>query len=105
MSGGGAESKGDTEPEAGSRLCTVSTESDMGLDLVNRKIMTQAHVGRSTDRAIQARLLNHLGDRQAVFHRSDCIFHSPVHRRGPTSRPCQYLSSSQEGGDSVSLRF
>ena len=40
MSGGGAESEGDTEPEAGSRLCTVSTESDVGLDLVNREIMT-----------------------------------------------------------------
>ena len=40
MSGGGAERKGDTESEAGSRLCTVSTEPDAGLELTDRKIMT-----------------------------------------------------------------
>ena len=38
MSGGGAESEGDTEPEAGSRLCVVRTEPDAGLELVNREI-------------------------------------------------------------------
>ena len=40
MSRGGAETEGDTESEAGSRLQPVSTEHDVGLELVNRKIMT-----------------------------------------------------------------
>ena len=40
MSRGGAEREGDTESEAGSRLCTVSTEPDVGLELTNREIMT-----------------------------------------------------------------
>ena len=40
MSGGGAESKGDTESETGSRLRAVSTEPDAGLELVNHEIMT-----------------------------------------------------------------
>ena len=40
MSRGGAEREGDTEPEAGSRLCSVSTEPDVGLELTNREIMT-----------------------------------------------------------------
>ena len=40
MSRGGAEREGDTESEAGSRLQAVSTESDAGLELTNRKIMT-----------------------------------------------------------------
>ena len=34
------ETEGDTESEAGSRLRAVSTESDMGLKLINCKIMT-----------------------------------------------------------------
>ena len=38
MSGGGAERDGDTE--AGSRLRAVSTEPDVGLELMNREIMT-----------------------------------------------------------------
>ena len=38
MSGGGAQREGDTEPEAGSRLHTVSTEPDVGLELTNREI-------------------------------------------------------------------
>ena len=37
---GGAEIGGDTESEAGSRLPAVSTESDAGLELTNRDIMT-----------------------------------------------------------------
>ena len=37
---GGAESKGDTESEAGSRLRAVSTEPDAGLELTNREITT-----------------------------------------------------------------
>ena len=37
---GGAEREGDTESQAGSRLCTLSTEPDAGLELVNCKIMT-----------------------------------------------------------------
>ena len=40
MSGGGAESEGDTESEAGFRLRAVSTEPDAGLELTNHEIMT-----------------------------------------------------------------
>ena len=47
--GGGAEGEGDTESEAGSRLQAVSTEPDVGLELVNREIMTRAEVGGLTD--------------------------------------------------------
>ena len=39
-SGGGAEKEGDTESKAGSRLRAVSTEPDVGLELVSREIMT-----------------------------------------------------------------
>ena len=38
--GEGAEREGDTEFEAGSRLQAVSKESDAGLELTDRKIMT-----------------------------------------------------------------
>ena len=37
---GGAEREGDTESETGSRLCTVSTEPDAGLEPTNCEIMT-----------------------------------------------------------------
>ncbi|XP_046950673.1 adhesion G protein-coupled receptor E2-like isoform X1 [Lynx rufus] len=37
---GGTEREGDTELEAGSRLCNISTEPDVGLELVNGEIMT-----------------------------------------------------------------
>ena len=40
MSGGGAESEGVTESEAGSRLRAVSTEPNVALKLTNREIMT-----------------------------------------------------------------
>ena len=40
MSGRGAESEGDTESEAGSRLRAVSTEPNVGLKPTNRGIMT-----------------------------------------------------------------
>ena len=40
VSEAGAEKKGDTEPEAGSRLQTVSTEPDVGLELMSPEIMT-----------------------------------------------------------------
>ena len=53
MNGGGAESEGDAESEAGSRLQAVSTEPDVGLEPMNREIMTWAEVGRSTDWATQ----------------------------------------------------
>ena len=46
---GGAESEGDAESEAGSRLWAVSTESDTGLKLTSCEIMTWAEVGRSTE--------------------------------------------------------
>ena len=36
MSGGGAETEGDTESEAGSRLQAVSTRPDAGLEPTNR---------------------------------------------------------------------
>ena len=40
MSRGGAEREGDTESKADSRLRAVSTESDSGLELTNRKMVT-----------------------------------------------------------------
>ena len=40
MSRGGAEREGDTEYEAGSRLCAVSTEPDAGLEPTDCEIMT-----------------------------------------------------------------
>ena len=46
-SGGGAERE--TESEAGSRLWTVSTEPDTGLELMSSEIMTWAKVGRPPD--------------------------------------------------------
>ena len=42
VSGGGAERKGDTESEAGSRLRAISTEPYVGLEPTNREIMTRA---------------------------------------------------------------
>ena len=45
-----------TEPQAGSRLRAVSTEPDMGLEPMNREIMTWVEVGRLTDWATQAPL-------------------------------------------------
>ena len=39
-SGGGAESEGDTESEENSRLQAVSTEPNVGLELMNHEIMT-----------------------------------------------------------------
>ena len=53
MNGGGAESEGDTESEAGPRLWTVSTEPDMEFEPMNHEIMTWTEVGRSTDWATQ----------------------------------------------------
>ena len=47
MNRGGSEREG--EAEAGSRLRTVSTEPDAGLELTDREIMTWAEVGRLTD--------------------------------------------------------
>ena len=40
MSGGGAESTGDTESKAGSRLPAVSAEPHAGLEPTNRELMT-----------------------------------------------------------------
>ena len=40
MSGRGAEREGDTESEAGSRLCAVSTEPDMGFQPTDYDLMT-----------------------------------------------------------------
>ena len=53
MSRGGAEREEDTESEARSGLWAVSTEPDTGLELMNRKNMTWAKVGRLTDWATQ----------------------------------------------------
>ena len=53
MSRGGAEGEGDTESEAGSRLWAVSTEPDVGLELMNHEIMTWAEVEHLTDWATQ----------------------------------------------------
>ena len=52
MSRGEAERKGDTE--AGSRLWAVSTEPDVGLELMDCEIMTWTEVRRLTDWATQA---------------------------------------------------
>ena len=46
---GRVERKGDTESEAGSRPCTVSTEPNTGLEPMNGEIMTRAEVGHLTD--------------------------------------------------------
>ena len=54
MNMGGAETGGDTESEAGSGLRAVSTEPDVGLELMDREIMTRAGVGRLTNWATQA---------------------------------------------------
>ena len=35
-----AEREGDTESKAGSRLCAISTEPDVGLKGINREIVT-----------------------------------------------------------------
>ena len=40
MSRGGAEREGDTESKAGSRLQAVSTDPNVGLEAMNREIMT-----------------------------------------------------------------
>ena len=47
------EREGDPESEAGSRLRAVSTEPDVGLELMNHEIMTWAEVRRSTNWATQ----------------------------------------------------
>ena len=57
--GGGAEREGDTESEAGSRLWAVSTEPDMGLELMNHKMMTWAEVRGLTYWATQ---VPHMGN-------------------------------------------
>ena len=49
IKGGGADGKGDTESEAGSRLRAVSTEPDAGLEPMNCEIVTWAEVRRLTD--------------------------------------------------------
>ena len=54
MSGWGAEREGDTESKAGSRLWAVSTEPDVGLELMNHEIMTWAEFRCLTDWATQA---------------------------------------------------
>ena len=41
--------EGDTESEAGSRFQGVSTEPDVGLELMNYEIVTWAKAGRLTD--------------------------------------------------------
>ena len=40
MSGGGAEREGDTESEVGSGFLAVSTEPDMGLEPINRAMLS-----------------------------------------------------------------
>ena len=57
QSGGGAETDGDTESEAASKLWAVNTEPDMGLEPTKRGIITWAEVGRSTNWATHAPLI------------------------------------------------
>ena len=40
MSEGGSEREGDTESDAGSRLQAVSTDPNVGLELMNHEIVT-----------------------------------------------------------------
>ena len=47
------QTEADTESEVGSRLWAVSTEPEVGLELMNREIMTWAEDGRLTDWATQ----------------------------------------------------
>ena len=47
--GRGQEREGDTESKAGSRLLAVSTKPNVEVKPTNRKIMTQAKVGRLTN--------------------------------------------------------
>ena len=49
MSRGGAESQGDTESKAGSRLWAASIEPNGGLELTDHEIMTWTEVGRLTE--------------------------------------------------------
>ena len=56
MSGGGAESEGDTDSKAGSGLWAVSTEPVAGLEPMNREIMTWAEVGSLTNWATRVPL-------------------------------------------------
>ena len=73
MNRGGAEREEDTESETGSRLWAVSTEPDTGLELTDREIVTWAEVGRLTDQATQAPLLNFTFNN--TCHDQDC-FHT-----------------------------
>ena len=52
--GEGQREGGNTESEAGSRIQAISTEPDMGLELMNCEITTGAEVGTLTDWATQA---------------------------------------------------
>ena len=65
-SGGGAERKGDTESQAGSRLWPVSTEPDAGLKPANCGMMTWAEVGELTDWATQVSLFLHFERKYSV---------------------------------------
>ena len=46
---GGADREGDTEWEAGSRPCAVSTEPDSGFEPADRETMTRVEAGHLTD--------------------------------------------------------
>ena len=65
--GRGSEGEVDTESRAGSRLWTVSTEPDVGMELMNLEIMTWAKVGRLTNWATQAPLWTLFGSWFKVF--------------------------------------
>ena len=58
MSGRGEERERHTESKASSRLQAISTEADVGLGLMNCKIMTWAEVGCLTDWATQVPLFH-----------------------------------------------
>ena len=73
---GGAEKEGDTESEAVSRLQAVSTESDVGLELMNHEIMTRAKVGHLTDWATQVPFLLFLKKRNDLSLGSEHHIHA-----------------------------
>ena len=65
---GGAERGGDKESEAGSRLWAVSTEPDVGLELINREIMTWAENGRLTHWAPQVPILGSIPETNTTLY-------------------------------------
>ena len=76
--------EGDTESEADSSLRAVSTETDVGLELTNREIMTWAKVRHLADRATQEPLST-----------LDCTYPDTAFKPSGTATPSTVGKSSQ----------